>query len=378
MQVVIDSSVYREDPKRGSAGFRAIARLATTGRINLHVPHYVYKEFLTQQEEQLSKAVDRIKQGATTLTRVTDHEEIANTAEAVLKEAEALQANLAAHAAEEFNTWITNVHAIIHPLQQDHAQRVTDAYFGGTAPFAARKNRNDIPDAFIYETLKDLVAAHHQLHAIVGDANLRKSCAALPNVQAYETIDEFIATPACQALLTEANAAANIERIKALLPQETDVLNGALETHIIDGLYGRTIRDHDIPDDNNESIVQMVGEPRDTTFKAGDVDYYGDGTLAIPFQNRIECELSYFIFKVDYYGIPDERAENISVSDWSDHYFAASETYDLNVEGRLIIEFPLDELQRDNLEDEDLSALINDSDASVEIEEATVHHEYSY
>ena len=106
------------------------------------------------------------------------------------------------------------------------------------------------------------------------------------------------------------------------------------------------------------------------------MEYYGDGNLAIPFKTRIECELTYFIFKSEYYSIPEERVEGISVSDWNDHYFEASEMYDLDVEGRLVIEFPLDELQHDNLDEETLRALINDSETSVEIEDATVHQDY--
>jgi hypothetical protein len=87
--------------------------------------------------------------------------------------------------------------------------------------------------------------------------------------------------------------------------------------------------------------------------------------VALPSKNEpasLECELGYFIFKGEYSVIPDDRAENISVRDWNDHYFAASESYDLNLEGRLIIDFPIEELERDNLDDEDLSALVNFTD----------------
>lgn len=377
MHLVIDSSIYRSDPRRRSAGLRAITRLTAAASISLHVPHYVYKEFVTQQEEQLKRAVDKIRHGATSLKELTDDQKITSTVEAVLERAETLQTNLVACATEQFDSWIAETNAIIHLPRQDHAQRVTDAYFGGTPPFAARKSRRDIPDAFIYETIKDLLAEYHELQVVVADAKLRKACATLPNVQAYETIDEFIATPACQALLTEANAAANIERVRARLPQDTEIFNGALETHIIDALHGMTIHDQDIPDDNHEGRVEMVGEPRDTMFQFGDVEYYGGGTLAIPFRTRIECELGYYIFKSEYYVIPDDRAENISVSDWNDHYFEASETYNLNVEGRLITKLAVEELQSANLEDQDISALINDADKTVEIDEATAHHEYS-
>lgn len=92
-------------------------------------------------------------------------------------------------------------------------------------------------------------------------------------------------------------------------------------------LNGMTIQDHDIPDDKHEGRVQMIGEPRDTIFRFEGVEYYGDGTLAIPFKTRVDCELYYFIFKADYYGTLTNRAENISSSDWSDHYYSTAWSY---------------------------------------------------
>ena len=50
--------------------------------------------------------------------------------------------------------------------------------------------------------------------------------------------------------------------------------------------------------------------------------------------------------------------------------------YDVDVEGRLIILLPTDELRLADLDDGDISALINDSENSVEIVDATVHQDY--
>ena len=208
MHVVLDTNIYRGDAKRASAGFRALALLGSLERITIHVPHYVYKEYVTQQEDELQKAIEKIKHGATTLTRLSDHEEVARTAEVVREKTDLLQKDLILVAAVEFDAWLAEAHAMIQPLPQDHGQRMTDAYFAGTAPFGSRKNRNDIPDAFIYETIKDLTAAHGEVHAIIGDTNLRKACGALPNIRVYATIDDFVATPGSQALLASYQSSA--------------------------------------------------------------------------------------------------------------------------------------------------------------------------
>jgi hypothetical protein len=376
MHVIIDTNIYRSDPKRRSAGFRAIARLGAANRIQLHIPHYIHREFVTQQEDEGVKALEKLKQAVSSLKRLSDQEEVTSAAEAIHEEVETLEEHLDDHLSAEFSTWLGNAHANLLPIAGDHGQRVSDSYFAGDPPFSERKSRKDIPDAFIYESLKDLVATHPELHLITADKLFRTAAAKLVNVRTYESIDEFIATPACQTLLTEANAALNIDRIKTILPEETRVLEGALQNHIIDPLDGYKVHDSTIPDDNREATVSGVGEPTNTTFDFNAVEYYGDGNLAIPFNSRVECELDYYIYKGELTGIQEERLEGISTIDWNDHYYLATETFDLNVEGRLIIDFSLEELQRDDLEEEDLRALINDSDATVEIENAAIRHEY--
>ncbi len=48
-----------------------------------------------------------------------------------------------------------------------HGKRVTDAYFAGGEPFSSPKHRMDFPDAFIYESVKDIAAKRGTLHVIV-------------------------------------------------------------------------------------------------------------------------------------------------------------------------------------------------------------------
>ena len=71
MHVVIDTSVYRTDPKRSRAGFHAITRLAVARQIRIHLPYYVRQEVLTQQAERLSKEFNKAIKSLESVKRIT-------------------------------------------------------------------------------------------------------------------------------------------------------------------------------------------------------------------------------------------------------------------------------------------------------------------
>ena len=378
MHVLIDSSIYRTDPKRTKAGFQAITQLAETERIQLHLPHYVRKEFLTQQADQLSREFDKIKQAGTSVLRVIDHDNTVDAVKRILNKVEELNSEAMAIATEQFDTWIADTKTEMYDVDDSYGKRVTDAYFAGNAPFRSPKKRDDFPDAFIYQTVQDIAEKQDRLHVIVADCNLRKACERLKNVTTHRDIEKFISLPECQALLRELDEVRNIDRIREFLPQETEVLQCDLETQIIDPLAKTIFWESSIPNDDPEVTVESVGTPRETSFKFNAVEYYGNGRLIVPFSTLVECIIGYFIDKSDWYIMNEEKSKGISVTDWNKHYFAAEETRDLDVEGRVILELPTDELQQEDLSEKDISALVNGADCRVEIEEASVHKDYPY
>ena len=372
MHVLLDTSIYRRDPKRGSSGFLAIRRLAAAKRVQLHMPHYVREEFLSQQVFQLSGEFDKIVKAGSKVKRLTDHEDTVVAAEQILDKIEPLANKVGANVTGELDAWITATNTKVHAVDDSHGQRVTEAYFSGAPPFTSVKQRSDFPDAFIYETVRDLAEKHEDFHVIVADKDLRTACEGINGVTTYASVEEFVGSAECQDLLLELDEVLNVARLMTLLPEETRVLQGKIEHEIIDPLASTVVSDESIPDDNNEATVQGVGQLRETELRFGDAEYYGDGRIVIPFSAIVECEVYYFIFKGDWYSMGDEASEAIGVSDWNEHYFEAEETRDLGVEGRLVLELPVEELRRDDLSDEDFRVLINDSDSVVEIEDVTV------
>ena len=371
MHLAIDTSVYRADPKRIKKGFKAITHLAGARRVQIHLPYYVRQEFLTQQTECLSEHLRTMIKAASSVSRLTEHHSTVNVINQILDQIEKLVDGAAATASEELDSWVADTYTVTYQFDDCHGKRVTDAYFSGGEPFSSAKHREDFPDAFIYESIRDIAGKHGTLHVIVADTKFRSACGRLEGVRTYGSTDEFIQLPECQTLLRNLDEITNIDRIRNKLPRDLRILEDNLEREIIDPLADTTVTGS-IPDDNGEASVSMVGSPRNTEFKFDEVEYYGEGAIGIPVTTVVECGLNYYVFKADWCVMDDVDIHRISVSDWNKHYFLAEETRDVDVGCRLIMQLPIGELQRDDLTDEDLSALINDANCTVEVEDATV------
>ena len=127
MHVLIDSSIYRTDPKRTKVDFQAITRLAVAGRIQLHLPHYVREEFLTQQVDNLSKEFDQMSRAGNSVLRLINHDNTVNIVKRMIHKIKDLISARRITATEEFEAWITETNTKMHEVDDSHGKRVTDA-----------------------------------------------------------------------------------------------------------------------------------------------------------------------------------------------------------------------------------------------------------
>ena len=372
MHVVIDTSVYRTDPKRIKPGFRAITRLAAARRIRLHLPYYVRHEFLTQQAERLSNEFSKMTKAASSVHRITRHRSTVDLIVQILKQIKGLADSVTVTASEELDSWIEDTHTVTYDVDDSHGKRVTNAYFAGETPFRVAKHRDDFPDAFIYASIQDIASNTGTLHVIVADHKLRHACDDLGSVWTYIDIDKFIRLPECQTLLRELDEIDNIDRLKQILPDSIRDLDSDLERQIIDPLTETTAWGSVFGDDS-EATVYGVGIPCDTEFFFDQMKYYGEGKMGIPYLTTVEqCEINYEISKSDWYLMNHEVDRRIDLSDWKRDYLSVEEVCDLEVEGLLILQIPTEELQKNDLPDEHLSVLINNATCTVEVDDATV------
>ncbi len=207
IHVLIDSSIYRQDQRRCKAGFQAIARLADADLIALHIPYVVLHEVATQQEADYEKHLKDITNGLNSIARMPLNASMDTEIRDIKLRIEGLSNTLRGFAEVAFTTWAQQHSAKIHQIGDEHGRAVMNAYFGGKCPFKQTKARDDIPDAFIFKTILDLIRAGESPIVIVADKRFIEKLERHEKTITYDSIDAFIASPAGQGLLRKESTA---------------------------------------------------------------------------------------------------------------------------------------------------------------------------
>lgn len=340
IHVFLDTSILSANPRRDTAGYRALGRLGASGELVLHLSEITVREFISQVDAHLEKALSAMRTAASDVRRRGLGADASRLITSFDEAISALASGLRDAPRVSLEQWISSVNGQVHPPRLPHIAAMLDNYFSGGPPFKAKKARDDIPDALIYEALRDVLALSSPLHAVVADKQLRQSAAVLPGVLVHETLDDFIRHQSVQDLVVRSeNLENNLQLCRDALVNGRAVLDEAVRTHLVNALADETIESPRIPDDNSTARIQSVGQAQSIVYDPTAVNYYGDGIVVLPFQAEVEVLANYDLYKGDWAGLPDSRSARISISDWSDHYYDAEETFVIEVSGVLTIQF---------------------------------------
>jgi len=153
--------------------------------------------------------------------------------------------------------------------------------------------------------------------------------------------------------------------LNEVFPQSLFIFESVIKDNIFDLLVDKELPSIEIPDDNHQASITGVEEPYDIGLEIEFPENNEDSLFIVRFTLTVECELSYLIYKPDFYTLDDEKINGISTSEWDDHYFDARENYNLNVEGIISVNIDSDLLESSLLSDRELLEFLEDSDISI-------------
>ncbi|GKS58175.1 hypothetical protein YTPLAS18_17020 [Nitrospira sp.] len=262
-----------------------------------------------------------------------------------------------------FETWAKGVKAKTHSIKPHHGKIVARDYFVGNAPFAQRKSRKDIPDSFIYQCIIDISKQCPKLHVVADDGALSEACQRNSRLAVHRSLDDFIKTPECIALIKNQEFSHDLPRVTSFLKTQHLVTLSDQLSYVLDtSLPGNNFEDRGIPSDGNEASIDGVYETTEVEFDFESIDYLGFGSILLPFLCTVDADVGFFIFKGDYYVLSDDRQESISVSEYNnDHYFEAQERHEVSVSGVLGITFDLDSLEPGELVSDNLDVMLDEA-----------------
>jgi hypothetical protein len=353
-RLILDTNIYRKNPRRDNLPFSALSRLCKADVVQLYVPYVVLREFQTQQSLQSKKHLTALVSASRSL------EALPGTPGDLIPVLGQLAAQLAAREAEigsstekVFFDWALDNKAVIVELSANQAQAGMEAYFKGEPPLKAPKVRDDIPDSLIFQAVRELASSPATV--ICEDGNLRAACAAIAGVTVFGSLAEFIESADVQDEIGELDVIQKIGPIVDALTKledETSEFSAAVKRKLGEALMWKKIESRSIPDDNNEATISAYSEPEDIELDFGDAAYFGGGEFGIPFKATLYVTGFYYLFKGDAYR---SEGRSVSLSDHNDHYYEAEEEFEVDVDGLVKIS-----CNRDALDPAEIDAAITD------------------
>lgn len=255
----------------------------------------------------------------------------------------------------------------VRELTIQEALAAWEGYFSGVAPYKEVKNRSDIPDAHIIASVAELSKDAPATYFVAGDKALYEAAKALSGVNAFQSLDDLIASPAIVQLRNELSAEKKWQKVKALV-SDLSIQEKAAEfvmSHGSELLEWLEISDDLIPGDNHAALIQAYGEPY--AISTGKVEDWGAGYLRCTVSYHVEALLSFSIFRGDAFDVPNWIS--VTVGDFEkDHYFEAEGYRELKIEAPVSIKIDIDAISSSS--DEDIYEIsIEESEAEVSVSE---------
>jgi len=360
IEVVLDTNIYSSDALRRTARFNALVRLAKSGKLRLHIPYIVQKEFLSQQTEQFEQLLNSINNGIIDLQRRTSPALIKKL-DAVKESFSKIQDDLVSYPTIDFAKWVNEVNGVIHLISESHGAKVIEDYFEGAPPFKNKKNRQDIPDSFIWQVILDLANQYDALYVVANDKKVREACDNVQNIKTFESLDDFIQSDTCRLLLEEESVNQNIERLFKYIPIVLSIRQDEIKEQLTEILEDTKIQSERlIANGSGSAKIKTIEDfANDITVKdLTSVQYYGDGVLVLPFDAQVRITAEYDLTSTEYHHLSIKRAEQILYSD-SDE--TAIESFTLSVAGKISIKVDSLRILEANLSEENIKSLADGS-----------------
>jgi hypothetical protein len=247
-------------------------------------------------------------------------------------------------------------------------------YFSGAPPFTSPKQRTDIPDSFIWQTISDLTQEHEMICVVSNDGALYKAAAEKTGIKAYRQLDDFIESDECQSELRSIEAdtvVQNLVRASSFLRNQKSVLIARSESDLVRALLAKPVMSNRIRKSDHTGVIISVGKWKTLDFEFDGVDFYGESEIGIPFWTRFDCQVNYRMEIQDFLAMRVNDLKEMSVTE-RDSYYDINETFKLNLEATLTVKFPAKEMKDENLSDALLLGLLREATSEVEVKELTV------
>lgn len=173
--LMLDSTLLKQVPKLNSQLFKELIKLVNIGVYKLYFSEVVEREYLTWIKEEAQKSYDNVVKATESLDKYYEEPNIFGLSlNATANIAHIQISEVLKKVVSNWEDFKKSTNTVILPIESSHGELVMNSYFSGDIPFKNVKNRSDIPDAFIYHGIKDLLKNNEKILFISRDKNFVK------------------------------------------------------------------------------------------------------------------------------------------------------------------------------------------------------------
>lgn len=329
IHVVFDTNVLRSEPFYSNEEYNSLQLLVENSHLDIYIPHLVEQEYLHQLEDDLDKNIQSINTSCSKLAR--NHFSSKNDISKLEVLATEVKIKGFENIEQEFSDrFFCDLSAKKLKIKHKHTLNVFKDYFSGKGVFANKKERKDIPDAFIFEAIKDLKEKNLSVVVLVEDKRFANACKEA-GIATYDKLKDFLESDEIQETLAANSQKDFIEYITQANHQQLNI-----DLDLADHLDGKEITSKHLPSDNNDATIMSVDDTFDLKIHLSQYTHYGENKLSVPFSCIANISIMFFVHKADYYSYDHQFS---SLGDWNKHYFNVEEEVEVLVKGDLVLDF---------------------------------------
>lgn len=194
--LMLDSTVFKQVPKLNSELFNELVKYIRADLYSLFISEIVEKEYITWVRGEAQNAFDTVLKATTSLNKYYEKPSVFGVSldfNATCFAAESQINGILKQVSDNWNEFKEKTSTTVIPVQPEHGKMVMDAYFNGGKPFSGIKKRFDIPDAFIFCSLNEVLKSNEKVIFVSSD---KKFCKALlsENIICFESLSELFST----------------------------------------------------------------------------------------------------------------------------------------------------------------------------------------
>lgn len=338
--LILDSSVFRQVPKLNSQLFKEIVKYTRAGLYKLYIPEIVEKEYISWIKSEAQNSYDKVVKETQLLHKYYEDPKILGldltfnvTASVAANEINGILKKVI----NNWNDFKINTGASSIPIQTDHGKLVMDAYFDGGKPFNKIKNREDIPDAFIYFSMKEILKDSEKIVFVTSDRRFSKQVQDSA-ILCFDSLSDLFSFGPVKLDGEYYNRLSSDDRGRILLGMYKEYIDKKLASEIemseVAGIIGEGSIDLAIGSYNDYSV-----EVIDLNYIVNDIKYISRSSLLIPFKANIICSINSTASKEDISSVESQRLERIEKEVDDEGGFNLYEKYESTVSGHFSVTF---------------------------------------